>query len=276
MIILMIVMVYPYLNQLAISFNEGMDAMSGGITILPRKFTLENYRTVFANKDILNGSIISVSRVILGTFFTLTILFSSAYGITRKSLPFRRELTLFLMIPAYVSAGIIPVYILYRYLHLMNHYLVYILPFGYSFYNMVVLRSFIQGLPESLEESAKMDGANDIVIMYKIIMPLCLPVLATVALWISVGNWNDWTTTLLYITNKKLYPLQFLMMKLIKENTLAREVAEQSSQIGLTRQPTPETIKAATLIVTTIPIIMVYPFLQKYFIQGVTLGAVKE
>lgn len=278
MLLLIVVMLYPYINQLAISLNEGMDTMMGGITIFPRKFTLDNYKTVFSNQSFLDAVVISVTRVIFATGISLTVVFSAAYGLTRRKLPHKRGLTLYLMLPSYITAGVIPIYILYSYLNLINNYLVYILPTAFAFYNMVIIRSFLQELPPSIEESAKIDGANDIQIMFRIIMPLSLPVMATVALWISVGAWNDWTTTLMYVTEKSLYPLQYLMMRLIKESSLAREMAKESAavQTGIMAKPTPESVKAASLITTTLPIIMVYPFLQKYFIKGVTLGAVKE
>lgn len=278
MICLVIITAYPYVNQLAISFNEGMDAMVGGITIFPRKFTFENYRTVFANPSFNDAVIVTVSRVIITTALSLVVVFGAAYGLTRRNLPLKKFLTLYLMIPSYISAGTIPIYILYRNLHLINNYMVYILPALFSFYNMIIIRSFLQELPPAIEESAKVDGANEIYIMFRIIFPLSMPVIATVALWVAVGSWNDWTTTLMFVTERKLFPLQYLMMKLIKESELAREMATQSAMNNtvVTAQPTPDTIKAATLIVTTMPIIMVYPFLQKYFIKGVVLGAVKE
>ncbi len=279
MLLLCSVMLYPYLNQLAISFNDGMDSMRGGITIWPRVFTLANYRTVFANEDFINAAVISVVRVILVTVLALLVIYSCAYGLTRKNLPYRRGITLYFMIPAYISAGVIPTYINLRYLHLINNFWVYVLPSLFTFYNMVIIRSFLQDLPRSIEESAQIDGANDIYIMFKIIMPLSLPVMATVALWISVGAWNDWTTTLMYVTDKDLYTLQYLMMKLIKESDTAQQMALTAAMNGGAGMensvPTSEAVKSATLIVTTLPIIMVYPFLQKYFISGVTLGAVK-
>ena len=276
MLLVCVVTLYPYLNQVAISFNEGMDAMFGGITIFPRKFTLVNYEAVFKNRSIINGAYISVSKTVIHTVLGLAVLFMSAYGITRSKLPYRKEITLFLMIPSYISAGTIPVYLLYRYIGLMNTYWVYVLPGLYSFYNMVILRSFLQELPVSIEESAKLDGANDFQIMYKIALPLSKPVLATVALWLSVGSWNGWMDTLLYITDRSLFPLTYIMMQLIKESSLAQQMATDSGTSDQSMsQPTPETVKAATLVVTTLPIIMVYPFLQKYFIKGVTLGAVK-
>ena len=275
MLLVCAIMLYPYLNQVAIAFNEGMDAMMGGITIFPRKFTLANFQAVFNNKSMLNGAWISVSKTVIHTVLGLSVLFMSAYGITRSKLPYRKGITLFLMIPAYIGAGQIPTYMLYRYLGLMNTYWVYILPGLFSFYNMVIIRSFLQELPESIEESAKLDGANDFQIMYKIALPLSKPVMATVALWLSVGSWNGWMDTLLYITNRSLFPLTYIMMQLIKESSLAQQMATDSGGSEQASKPTPDTVKAATLVVTTIPIIMVYPFLQKYFIKGVTLGAVK-
>lgn len=276
MLLVCAITLYPYLNQVAISFNEGMDAMEGGITIFPRKFTLVNYESVFKNRSIINGAYISVSKTVIHTVLGLAVLFMCAYGITRSKLPYRKGITLFLMIPCYISAGQIPTYMLYRYLGLMNSFLVYVLPGLFSFYNMVIIRSFLQELPESIEESAKLDGANDFQIMYKIALPLSKPVMATVALWLSVGSWNGWMNTLLYITDRSLYPLTYIMMQLIKESSVAQQMATDSGSGGdVSAKPTPETIKAATLVVTTIPIIMVYPFLQKYFIKGVTLGAVK-
>ena len=275
MLLVCCVMVYPYLNQVAISFNEGIDAMKGGIGIFPREFTWANYKAIFSTKSMLMGAVVSVSITVLHTLLCLVVLYASAYGITRRGLPYRRGLTLFLMLPCYVSAGVVPTYIIYRYLGLINNYWIYILPGCFSFYNMVILRSFLQELPPSLEESAKLDGANDIQIMYKIALPLSKPVLATITLWVAVGRWNNWTDAMMYITDRELFPLSYIMMQLIKESSLAQQMADDSGMISSVAKPTPDTIKAATLVVTTLPIIMVYPFLQKYFIKGVTLGAVK-
>ena len=280
MLLICVVTLYPYLNQAAISLNDGMDSMRGGITLFPRVFTWENYKTVFRSADFLNSAAVSVIRIILATLLSLLVVFSCAYGLTRKGLPHRRGITLFLMIPAYISAGMIPGYILFRYLHLINSFWIYVLPGAFVFYNMVIMRSFLQDIPESIEESARMDGANDILIMFKIMVPLSAPVIATVALWVAVGAWNDWTTTLMYVTDRNLYTLQYLMMRLIKESEAAQQLALQAtmnknSAAAAVSKPTSESVKAATLIITTLPIILVYPFLQRYFIQGVTVGAVK-
>ncbi len=279
MLLMCIIMIYPYINQVAISFNEGMDTALGGITIFPRKFTWQNYGVVFSNSDFFKAAFISVSRVILQVVLSIAVVFSAAYGLTRKKLAYRRGITLYFMIPAYVTAGVIPVYMTYRYLGLINNYFVYIVPLLFSFYNMVIVRSFLQELPASIEESAKIDGASELCVMIRIAFPLCMPVIATIALWISVGAWNDWTNTLYYVTEPDLYPLSYLMMKLVKESEVAQKMAAEAAVTGgsdVTFVPTSESVKASTLVVTTLPIILVYPWLQKYFIKGVTMGAVKE
>jgi len=277
MILLCIITVYPYVNQIAVSFNEGKDTMLGGITIFPRKFTLANYTAVFSNPDFINAAMISVSKLILHTVLAVGVTFLAAYSLTRKGLPAKRGFTLYLMIPAYVSAGVIPTYILYRYLGLIDSYWVYVLPACFTFYNMVIMRSFLQELPASIDESAEIDGANEFQVMYKITFPLSLPVLATITLWVAVGAWNEYNLTLMYVTNRKLYTLSYLMMQIVKESELVQQMALQASMgnEAATATPTPDSVKAATLIVTTIPIILTYPFLQRYFVKGVTVGAVK-
>lgn len=278
LILISVIMIYPYLNQLAMSLNDGMDTAKGGITIFPRAFTWNNYATVFKNKNMVSAVRISVLKTVIHTVLGLIVCYSAAYALTRKNMPYKKQITLFLMIPTYISAGVIPGYMLFRYLHLINNFWVYVLPGLFVFYNFVIMRSFLQEIPESIEESAKVDGANDIIIMYKIIVPLSLPVIATVALWLAVGAWNSWTDTLMYVTKKKLFTLQYMMMKLIKEAEIAQQMAMQSAMTGENINDvkvTSESVKSATLIVTTIPIIMVYPFLQKYFVSGVTIGAVK-
>lgn len=279
MILFAAICIFPYLNQLAYSFNDGMDSLRGGLTIFPRVFTLANYKAIFSNSSTWDALKVTVSRVVLHTTLALITTYMAAYVLSRRGLPYKRAMSLFLMIPSYVTAGVIPTYINYRNLGLIDNYMVYILPGLFIFYYMIILRSFLQDIPESLEESAKLDGAGDFTVMFKIMVPMSVPVIACVILWIAVGAWNDWNTTLLYVTNKKLYTLQYNMMRLIKETGMKEQMAEASAfvtEVGKDEENlTSEGVKSATLIFTTIPIIMVYPFLQKYFISGITLGAVK-
>lgn len=277
MVLICVISVYPYLNQLAISLNDGRDAMAGGITIFPRKFTWENYVTVFSNPAFLQAAKISVLRVLCATSLALLVTYAAAYGLTRRGLPYRKFLTLFLMLPGYIPVGTIPTYINISNLGLLDNFWVYILPSLFGFYNMIIIRSYLQELPPEMEESAKIDGANDLVIMFRIIFPMTLPVVACVALWLSVGAWNDWTSTLIYVTDPELHTLQYLMMRLVKEAETANQMSMQAamSKNQVVPTVTGDTVKAATLIITTLPILMLYPFLQKYFIKGINIGAVK-
>ncbi len=275
-----ITVLFPYVNLLAKSFNEGKDTMRGGIWLWPRAFTLENYENVLGNPQFFNAFLISVSRVIISVIFGILVLFMPAYVFSDKKFIGRKGILFFFMIPMYFGGGIICQYILYSQIGMLNNYMVYILPGAFSMYNMIIIRSYLESIPISLRESAKLDGANDIQIAFRIIFPLAKPVLATVALWIAVGAWNDWTTTMYYVTKTKLQPLQYLLMKLLKENeaiqAMINDAALRGEVLEVVPQITSESIQAAQLIVTTLPIVIVYPFLQKYFIHGITLGAVKD
>ena len=276
MLILCVLCLYPYLNQIAISLNEGTDTSLGGITIFPRKFTLENYQTLFSDASYGRAFLITILRAALNMLIQGVVVFAAAYALTRRDLKGRKLITTILAIPMYLNAGLIPTYILYRHLGLINNFWVYVLPYSFTFYNMVIVRSFVQEIPESLEESALIDGARETTILFRIILPLSLPVLATTSLWTLVGQWNDWTSTLYYITNKKLFPLQYLMMRVIKQGEqLRQQAALEASGADVTIKTTTEAVKAAMIISSSIPVIAVYPFLQKYFVKGVTLGAVK-
>ena len=279
MLLLAAVMLYPYLNQIAISFNEGMDTAFGGITIFPRRFTLENYRAIFNNDMIINATFVTVITVIAATLLGLVICLSAAYALQKKGMPMRNFLIWFLLIPMYITPGLIPILILYRYLGLLNNIFVYILPGAFSFFNTLIIRSYLKGLPKGLEEAALIDGANEITVLFRVIVPLCMPVLATVALWLSVGAWNDWTTTLYFVNDRNLFRLQFVIMQIIQQSEIVQRMAAEAAMTGtapLEARPTSETVKAAAIIFSTIPIIMVYPFLQRYFVKGVTIGAIKE
>ncbi len=278
MLLMCVIMLYPYLNQLAIALNDGSDTMLGGITFYPRKPTWSNFKAILNNSEIIGAMGVTVVSAISATLLTLIVCVSTAYGIKKKDLPLRKIIVKYLMLPSYISVGVIPVFILYRYLGLMNNMLVYILPGAFMFYYVIIIRSFLDGLPIALEEAAYLDGANEVQILFKIVLPMAKPILATIALWKLVAVWNDWTTTLYYINKKELYSLQYVIMQLVKQNEmLARMTAEAAMTGGVVRaRPTSESLKAAAVIVSTVPIVLSYPFLQKYFIKGVTVGAVKD
>ena len=275
MTVFVIVTLYPVLNTLAISFNDGLDALRGGIYLLPRKFSVKNYITVFKKDDLLVGAYISVARTVVGTALSLIACAILAFIVSRKNFLFAKPLSLFWVITMYVNGGMIPIFLLYKGLHLTNTFWVYVIPGMVSAFNMLVIRTYMNGIPNSFEESAQLDGAGYTTIFLNIISPLCKPVYATVALFVAVYQWNSWFDVMLYNRmSDKLTTLQYELMKLLasvtSQSTSAQSMKNSTSSI------TPTSIRAAASIVTMLPIICIYPFLQQYFVSGLTLGGVKE
>ncbi|CAM4388625.1 carbohydrate ABC transporter permease [Saccharibacillus endophyticus] len=279
MSLVLIVTLYPFLNVLAISLNESSDTVRGGITIIPRAFTFDNYQQIFQYDGLIRGLWNSIMRTVIGTVFGLVSASMLAYTLSRPDFQARKFTSTFLVVTMYVSGGMIPVYILFRDLGLLGSFWVYILPGIVSAFNVIVIRSFMDGLPYALQESAKLDGANDLTIFFRIILPLCKPVLATIALFLAVGQWNAWFDTYLYNgRHPELTTLQYELMKVLQSTQQggsgqmvnANDMASKMTQIS------PESIKMAITIVVTVPILIVYPFLQRYFVSGMTLGAVKS
>lgn len=278
MTLVMIVTLYPFLNVLAISLNDSVDTVRGGIYIWPRQFTLENYIQIFKYEGLITGTRNSILRTLAGTFLGLLSGTMLGYVLSRVDFQGRRFMSVFLALTMYFSGGMIPVFILIRDLNMMNSFLVYIIPGMVSAFNVFVIRSFIDSLPYSLQESAKLDGANDFTIYYKIILPLCKPVLATIALFLAVGQWNSWFDTYLYNGSAPhLTTLQYELMKVL-QSTQGQTGGMMPGQnmAEIVKQVSPESIKMAITIVVTVPILLVYPFLQRYFVKGMTLGAVKS
>ncbi|WP_426452517.1 carbohydrate ABC transporter permease [Paenibacillus sp. S-38] len=278
MITMGIVTLYPFLNMLAISLNDAVDSVRGSIYLLPREFTWENYKQIFQYSNLLTAFKNSVLRTVIGTVLGILSASMIAYVLSRKDFIARKPISLIFVLTLYFSGGLIPGYMLMRELHLMNTFWVYILPGLVNAWNVFVIRSYMDGLPISLQESAKLDGANDLTIFFKIILPLCKPVLATIALFIAVGQWNSWFDTFLYNSGTaELTTLQYELMKILS-NTQAGTSGDLS-RVGdpsVSAQVSPESIRAAITITATLPILIVYPFLQKYFVKGLTLGAVKS
>lgn len=279
MIVLAAIFLFPYLTELAKALNDSADTAIGGLTIYPRKPTLENFKTILGDPNILLGFRVSVLRVIFGTLVALLVQFAAAYAMTKKDLIGKNAILIFMTIPMFITGGLIPQYILYSRLNLLNNFLVYILPGAFSFYNMVVMRTYIDSIPDSLFESARLDGAGEARILAQIVIPLSAPVIATVALWLMVGYWNDWTTTLYFVTKRKLYTIQYMLMQVINENQRVQAAIEEALKKGMSTnikvKTTSASLKSAQIIVTTIPILCIYPFLQKYFVKGIMVGSVK-
>ncbi|MCI8521637.1 MAG: carbohydrate ABC transporter permease [Lachnospiraceae bacterium] len=275
MISFVIITLYPVLNTLAISLNDGIDAVRGGIHLIPRKFTWQNYYTVLHKQNMVTGAYITVLRTIIGTLLALVSNALLAFIVSRKRFLFKSQLSLFWVITMYVNGGLIPVFLLYKNLHLTGTFWVYVVPGAVSAFNMLVLRTYMMGLPDSLEESAQLDGAGYMTIFAKIISPLCKPVYATVALFVAVGQWNSWFDAMLYNRMSDKYTtLQYELMKLL--SSVMQQSGSADSMRNSANSITPASIRAAATIATMLPIVCLYPFLQRYFVTGLTIGGVKE
>lgn len=275
MVAFVVITLYPVLNTLAVSFNDGIDTVRGGIHLIPRKFTLQNYYTVLHKQNMVTGAYITVLRTVVGTFLALATNALLAFIVSRKRFLFKSQLSLFWVITMYVNGGLIPTFLLYKNLHLTGTFWVYVIPGTVSAFNMLVLRTYMVGLPDSLEESAQLDGAGYMTIFVKIISPLCKPVYATVALFVAVGQWNSWFDAMLYNRMSDKYTtLQYELMKLL--SSVMQQSGSADSARNSANSITPASIRAAATIATMLPIVCLYPFLQRYFVTGLTIGGVKE
>jgi putative aldouronate transport system permease protein len=278
LVLLCFITLYPVINTVAYSFNDGTDALRGGIGLWPRVFSTKSYTSILSDGDVYQAAFISAAKTVLTTLLNLFWTGMLAYALSRKEFVLRKVITTVLVLTMYVNAGLIPNYLLIsKTLGLRNTFLVYIIPTMFSCFNMIVIRTYIGGLPEALVESARIDGAGDLRAYWQIIFPLCTPVLATVALFVAVGAWNSWFDTYLYCGSEKdLYTLQYILkMKLATTQNSANAAQTSVEALKTTTLTTPVTIRCAITVISTVPILIVYPFLQKYFVTGMALGAVK-
>lgn len=282
MICLVTVTLYPFLNTIAVSLNEGNDTIRGGIYLWPREWTIQNYKAVFASGTIIPAFWVSVARTVLSTILNLFLTTMLAYTLSRKEYVFRKQITFIFVLTMYFSAGLIPNYFLIKDLHLLNSFWVYVIPSMVSAFNMIVIRTYIGSLHESLMESARIDGAGEFTIFMRVVFPLCKPVLATIALFVAVGAWNSWFDAFIYTSSRQnLSTLQYELMKLISSSMNANSDPSVVNGAGVTAESTgamvtPMSIRAAVTIVASVPILLVYPFMQKYFVVGMNVGSVKE
>lgn len=272
-IVILVITLYPFLNVLAISLNDPIDTVRNINFIIPRKFTVSNYVYVFEENDLFTPMMLSVLRTVVGAGVGVLSTAMVAYVLSRKDFYFNKLFTILFVITMYVSGGLVPEYLLLvRTLKLGNSFLVYILPGLIWVYNIILMRSFIEGLPIALQEAARVDGANDFVIWARIVLPLCKPVLATVALFMAVGQWNSFMDTYLYA--KDLPTLQYVLYEIMEKATI--KVDPHAAEQQLKNTVSPLSVRMAVTIIATVPILIVYPFLQKYFVGGMTIGAVKD
>ena len=273
-----IVTFFPFWNILVLSLNDAGDTMRGGLMLWPRVFTIDSYKTVLTTDAIFSAAKVTVSRTLIGAPLTVLVISMLAYGLSKRSLPGRKWLTLFFIMTMYFQGGLIPQYMVIRSLRLIDNFLVFILPGLVNVFWMILIRTYIEGLPLELEESAKLDGANDIVIFLRIVLPLCVPVLATILLFSAIDHWNAWYDSYIYTNSQRLSTLSAELVRILNQYqtggmlSQAQQLAQESKRIPVSS----ESIRMAVTMVTTVPIILAYPFLQRYFIKGIMAGAIKS
>lgn len=267
----------PCLNVLVLSFNDGKDAARGGIWFWPRMFTLDNFKEVFKDGSIMTAYGISIARTVIGTFLSLMVTTLAGFSLKQKDLPGNKLLTVLITFTMLFSGGMIPTYIQYRNLHLLNSFWVYVVPSLVSVTYLLMVRTFFEGIPDSLEESAKLDGCGYFQIYARIMLPLSKPVIAVVGLYTAVNHWNDWFAGAFYMNNSDMWPVQTVL-----QNMLTKSMSQQQQITSVAQalahnavNTTTDSLKMAAVVVTTVPILCVYPFVQKYFAQGAMIGAVK-
>ena len=274
LIFLCILTMYPLVNSLILSLSfEGMGTESN-IFALRGKGSIEAWKGIVYSLYMWRGFWNSITRTVIGSVVSILLTTMMAYPLSKKQFIGYKTFNAMIVASMMFNVGAIPNYILMKNLNLIDNFLVLILPGAVSAFNLIVLRNFFQAIPASLEESAKLDGANEFIILFKIIVPMSMPALATISLWVMVANWNSWFDVVLYISSREKFLLPAILREIVVSNTLDDSFKEAAYSSG-TILPTTESMQAAATLFTTIPILLVYPFIQRYFVKGIMLGSVK-
>ncbi|MCS7460041.1 carbohydrate ABC transporter permease [Paenibacillus doosanensis] len=263
------VMLIPFLYIILISFATEQEVLAKSFLVFPTKFSLEGYRYIFSTTILLRSLAVTIGVTVIGTLVNLLLTVLMAYPLARKDLYGRRPVMLMVIFTMVFNAGIVPTFLIVKSLHLTNTYWALIIPGAISAFNMIIIKNFFQQLPDGLEESAKIDGCNDLGILFRIVIPLSLPALATFALFYAVTHWNTFLSAILYINDSKKWPIQVLLRQIV--------ILSEKGLSDMNEAPPPPSkiINMAVIVFSTIPILSVYPFLQKHFAKGVLLGSVK-
>lgn len=277
MLIVIIVTLYPVLHICASSFSSASANDRGIVGILPKEFNLDAYKMIWEARLVPKSLINSVIYTVIGTIVNLSLTGSLAYALSRKNLALKGLYTWIVIIPMYFSGGLIPSFLLVRNLHLYNTIWALILPGAISVTNLIIMRSFFQNIPQELEESALIDGANDFVIFWNIILPLSKAAICTIGLYYAVGHWNSWFSSMVYLKDTDKYPLQMILRQVVIQTSAIQEAAQtgDTSAMGNLGLVNVIAVKYATLFISIFPMLIIYPFLQKYFMKGVMLGSLK-
>lgn len=267
--IIFIIMVYPIWYIIVLSLNEGMDAYQGGLFLLPRKFTFDNYITAFTNKQLFKSFIVTILKTVIGTGVSVFFIALMAYALSDKKLPGRRFITKFFFFTTMFGAGAVPMLILINDLNLLNKFMVYILPAVYGFTNMLIVKISFESIPTALRESAEIDGASESKIFFKIYLPLAKSSLVTIGLFTAVIQWNDWYAGKYYVTTNALKPAATILQEMLKDSSASMYLSNNLTT-------TSQTLQAAFVVIIMLPIMLIYPFAQPYFVKGAIVGSIKE
>lgn len=271
-ILFSLITLYPFIYTIAGSFSDGNDYMNGGVFLFPRVFTLANYEVVFTDQRFWTALMNSVLRTVIGTILALLFTSLVAYAMSRNELRFKGFFRVVMIITMFFSGGLVPYYLMINVVGLYDNFLVYIIPTMFSVYNMLIMSVFFRTIPEELHEAALMDGASEYRIWWSIYLPNSKPLLATIGLWIVVGHWNSYMPTLLFTSrDESLWTLQYYLMRVIRDASLPDGIDG-----GISEHITAQTVSYAAMVVVMLPLLLLYPWLQKYFVKGALTGAIKE
>lgn len=268
-----IICVYPFWNIFIVSINDANDAMRGGLYLLPRKLSLSSYADILGRSTFQHSILVTVARTLIGTPLAVLVTSALAYVLSYRDLIGRKPLNVLFIFTMYFGGGMVPYYMVLKNLGLLDNFLVFILPNLLSVYNMILVRNYIESMPEALFDAARIDGANDLIIFFRLVLPLSKPIIMTIALFVAIGQWNSWFDAYLYTNSQNLKTMQSILVEILNQYQTSDAGAAAANRMS--QSITPDSIRMAATMVTTIPIIMVYPFIQKYFVKGIMLGSVK-
>ncbi|SFB28213.1 putative aldouronate transport system permease protein [Cohnella sp. OV330] len=278
LILVFLVTFYPFWNILVLSLNSADDAVRGGLYLWPRSFSLQSYQEILKDQEILSGIKVTLLRTAIGAPLTVFVISLLAFALSKKDLVGNKLISLFFIFTMYFGGGLIPYYMILKSVHLIDTFAVYIFPNLMNVFFVIIVRSFMQELPAEVEESAKIDGANDFQIYARVVLPICVPVLVTIGLFSAINQWNAWFDSYVFTYKSELKTLQAVLVKILNQyqtqefTSSSGQLADSSKRMAVSS----ETIRMAATMVATLPIVLVYPFLQRYFVKGMTLGAVKS
>ena len=268
-----IICLYPFWNIFIVSINDANDAMRGGLYLLPRKLSLSSYADILGRSTFQHSILVTVARTLIGTPLAVLVTSALAYVLSYRDLIGRKPLNVLFIFTMYFGGGMVPYYMVLKNLGLLDNFLVFILPNLLSVYNMILVRNYIESMPEALFDAARIDGANDLTIFFRLVLPLSKPIIMTIALFVAIGQWNSWFDAYLYTNSQNLKTMQSILVEILNQYQTSDAGAAAANRMS--QSITPDSIRMAATMVTTIPIIMVYPFIQKYFVKGIMLGSVK-